>query len=100
MKTIVGLIIFNVLLLLFVFYKINMTSDVKVSYLKNVNNLNLDEGVEKLHDFEISVIYIESDLAKDLIVYTNPKANSLVYDNQMITLYVSKEDKQLSFENK
>lgn len=100
MKKIIGLIIFNLILVLFVFYKINISSnDVKVSYLKNVNNLNIDDGMEKLQNFEISVLYIDSELTKDTILYTEPKANSLVYDNQMITLFVSKGYSTVKFKN-
>ena len=76
--------------MLFVFYTVNIgKKDVQMEYLPNVLNLNIDEGLELLDDFEVNVLYIESKKDKDFIVSSDPKPNSLVYENQVITLYIS-----------
>jgi len=90
MRLVIFLIFVNIVLMLFVFYTVNIgKKDVQMEYLPNVLNLNIDEGLELLDDFEVNVLYIESKKDKDFIVSSDPKPNSLVYENQVITLYIS-----------
>lgn len=90
MKFYIGIVIYNIILLLVIIYLLNYTNnDIKMSYLKDVSGLKLDSGLEYLSDYEINVLYVESDVTESTILYTNPKANSLVYEKQNVTLYVS-----------
>lgn len=99
-KSILVLLFFNVILVFCVFYIINISgTNIQMEYLPNIYNLKLDEGFLRLEDYEISVSYIDSNLEKDTIVYTFPKANSIVYEKQIITLYVSKGDSNIRYRN-
>ena len=90
MKFYIGIVIYNIILLLAVIYLFNFASnDFKMSYLKDVSGLKLDSGLEYLSDYEINVLYVESEKDEAIILYSQPKANSLVYEKQSITLYVS-----------
>ena len=91
MRIFIGCIIYNILLIIVLFYVVFLSNnDIKMSYLKDLTGLNEEEGIIMLSDFQIAVEYIESDLEKAKIVYTEPSSGELVYDNQMVTLYVSK----------
>lgn len=100
MKKIVILLFVNVLLILYVFYVIDISSsDVKMGYLPDVYNKNLDSAFEMLEDYEISVSYIDSELETDTIVYTTPKANAIVYEGQMVTIFVSKGNSDILYKD-
>ena len=77
-------------------------NDVKVQNLKDVSGLALDDALNKLIDYEISIEYVESNKEKETVLYTQPLSNKLVYEKQMITLYVSKgylKEKYRNLEN-
>ena len=91
MKKIIAIISFNIILFLVVICIVNFTgNDIKVSYLKDVSGYDLSSALDYLYDYEINVLYVESDEKESVILYTKPKADSLVYENKSITLYVSK----------
>ena len=86
-----GIIIYNILLITFVFYTIFFANnDIKMNYLKDVSGKGEEEGIEVLSDYQIAIEYVESQVEKDVILYSKPAAGELVYENQMVTLYVSK----------
>ena len=86
-----GIIIYNILLITFVFYTIFFANnDIKMNYLKDVSGKGEEEGIEVLSDYQIAVEYVESQVKKDVILYSKPSAGELVYENQMVTLYISK----------
>ena len=86
-----GIIIYNVLLIVLVFYTIFFANnDIKMNYLKDVSGKSEEEGIEILSDYQIALEYIESQKEKNVILYSKPSAGELVYENQMVTLYVSK----------
>lgn len=91
MRLYLGIIIYNILLIISVFYVIFFANnDIKMNYLKDVTGKTLDEGILLLADYQIALEYIESETKKNVILYSKPAAGQLVYENQMITLYVSK----------
>ena len=104
MKIIKICIISNLLLVLYLFYVFFLTNnDIKMSYLKDLTGIKEEEGIEALVDYQVAVEYIESNLEKETIVRTQPAAGQLVYENQMITLYVSKgyvKEKYKNLENR
>ena len=66
--------------------------------LIDLANMTEEEALSHLTDYQVAVKYVESKKPKGLVLYTEPEANEFVYDNQMITLYVSKKS-LLKFEN-
>ncbi len=91
MRLFIGIIVYNILLIFVLFYAFFFsTTSIKMHYLNDVSNLNEEEGSLLLADYKISIVYLESDEDKSTILYTKPSANALVYEGQMITLYVSK----------
>jgi beta-lactam-binding protein with PASTA domain len=73
-----------------------------MNYLKDVSGLSEEEGILLLSDYEVAVEYVESDKEKSTILYSKPQPGELVYENQMITLYVSKGyylDRYMNLEN-
>ena len=91
MRVIIGFIIYNVLLVLLVFYVIFFSgTDIKMHYLKDVSGKKEDDGILLLNDYQIAIEYVESDQEKSTILYSKPQAGELVFENQMITLYISK----------
>ncbi len=90
-KIYLGIIIYNVLLIVLVFYTIFFANnDIKMNYLKDVSGKKEEEGIELLSDYQIALEYVESPKQKNTILYSKPSAGELVYENQMVTLYVSK----------
>ena len=82
---------YHILLIVLVFYTIFFANnDIKMNYLKDVSSKSEDEGILLLSDYQIAIEYVESQMQKDIILYSKPAAGELVYENQMITLYVSK----------
>ena len=91
MRIFLCFVVYNILLLtLFLYTYFFSSSDIQVRYLKDVSGLNEEEAINLLKDYEITIEYVESDKKRKTVVYTKPYALELVYDNQMITLYVSK----------
>lgn len=100
MRKIIVVLFINVLLILYVFYVVNISGEnIKMNYLPNVYNLDIEDSIARLKDYELSVSYIDSSLEKDKVIYTFPKANSIVYEKQMITLYVSKGNSNTKYRN-
>ena len=97
------IIVYNVLLLSFLLYTYFFSStDVKISYLKDVTGFTEEQALEVLIDYEITLEYVESTKAKETVLYSSPSAGELVYEKQMVTLYVSKgylRDRYLNIEN-
>lgn len=97
-------IIFNIFLILVLFYTIFLyDNDVKIGYLKDITGKKEEVGISMLADYEIAIEYIESNLPKETIVYTKPASGELVYENQMVTLYISKgyvKEKYKNLENR
>ena len=90
MKIYLAIVSFNIVLFVVVICLVNFTgNDIRMSYLKDVSGYDLESGLDYLHEYEINVSYIESREKESTILYTKPKANSLVYEHQSITLYVS-----------
>ena len=91
MRIYLGIIIYNVLLTVLVFYTIFFANnDIKMNYLKDVSGKSEEEGIMLLSDYQIALEYVESELDKNVILYSKPDSGELVYENQMITLYISK----------
>ena len=91
MRIYLGIIIYNVLLIVLVFYTIFFANnDIKMNYLKDVSGKSEEEAIVLLSDYQIALEYVESELNKNIILYSKPASGELVYENQMITLYVSK----------
>ena len=91
MRFIFGIIIYNILAVLLLFYVLFFSSnDIKMQYLKDVSGIMESEAIEILVDYEINIEYVESSKKRQTVLYTKPASNELVYDKQMITLYVSK----------
>ena len=91
MRLFIGLVVYNLLLVATVFYVIFFsTTDIKMHYLKDVSGKKEDEGILALTEYQVAVEYVESDKEKSTILYSSPRAGELVYENQMITLYISK----------
>ena len=91
MKIYLAVITYNILLIVLVFYTIFFANnDIKMNYLKDVSGKSEEEGILLLSDYQIAIEYVESQMQKDMILYSKPSAGELVYENQMITLYVSK----------
>lgn len=83
--------IYNLLLIFVLAYIIIFASnDIKMHYLEDISGLSEEDGVLKLSNYEIGIVYIESDKEKSTILYTKPAANDLVYENELVTVYVSK----------
>ena len=61
----------------------------KMYNVPDLRNKSEEEGIAILKDYNIAIQYVESEVAKDTIIYTEPDANQLVYKNQLIVLYVS-----------
>lgn len=100
LKKILLLLFLNVLLILYVFYVVNISrTNVVMGYLPNVYNHKLEDGLLKLDKYEVSVSFVDSYLEKDTIIYTEPKANAIVYDKQVITLFVSKGENNIKYLN-
>ena len=91
MRIFLCFVVYNILLLTLFLYTYFFSSiDIQVRYLKDVSGLNEEEAINLLKDYEITIEYVESDEKRNTVVYTKPYALELVYDKQMITLYVSK----------
>ena len=100
MRKFLFILIYNILLLsLFLYTYFFSSNDIKLYYLKDVSGLNQEEALNVLKDFEITIEYVESDKERDSVLYSNPYANDLVYEKQMITLYVSKGHISEKYEN-
>ena len=103
MRIFLCFIIYNVLLITLLIYTyLFSSSDVKVHYLKDVTGLKEEQAMDILADYEITVEYVESTKDKETVLYSHPSAGELVYDKQMVTLYVSKgylRQKYLNIEN-
>ena len=100
MKKIFIFIVVDIFLLFYVFYVINFSNnDIKMGYLPDVYEYFLSDGIEKLRKYEVAISYIDGNYERDKIIYTYPKANSIVYDNQIITLYVSKGNADMIYRN-
>ena len=85
------LFIYNFCLVAVVFYIFFIANkEVKLLSLPSVKGLTEEEGITLLKDYEVAIKYVESDIAKDTILYTEPNANQLVFEKQLIILYVSK----------
>ena len=90
MKIFIGVICYNVILLLFVFFTLSSSNDqIKMSNLKDLSGYSLNDGLDHLANFNVDIMYVESNEEEHIILYSSPQANSLVYDNQLIVLYVS-----------
>ena len=91
MRIIIVLTIYNILLISsFLYTYLFSSEDIKVRYLKDVTGLEEDQAIDVLMNYEITLEYVESSTEKDKVLYTSPKAGELVYDKQMVTLYISK----------
>ena len=91
MRLFFGIIVYNVLLLAVLFYTFFFSNDdIKLYYLKDVSGMNEEEAIIELSSYQIALEYLESEKEKETILYSKPAAGQLVYENQMITLYVSK----------
>ncbi len=91
MRLFIGIIVYNLLLNIVLFYVIFFSNnDIKMNYLKDVAGMNEEDGILLLSDYEIAIEYLESDLKKSTILYSKPASGELVYEKQMVTLYVSK----------
>ena len=103
MRIFIGIILYNILIIFLLIYTFFFSAnDVKVQNLKDVSGLALDDALNKLIDYEISIEYVESNKEKETVLYTQPLSNKLVYEKQMITLYVSKgylKEKYRNLEN-
>lgn len=100
LKKIFLLLFINILLIFYVFYVVNIAgTNINMGYLPNIYNFELEDGISRLANYEVSVSYIDSYLEKDTIIYTEPKANSIVYEKQMITLFVSKGENNIKYKN-
>lgn len=100
MKKFIVLIVFNIVLILICFYIINFSnSDVMVSYMPLLVNKDIDECIELLSNYEVNIEYVDSDIEKNKVVSTEPESNSLIYEHQMITLYVSSGNNPLKYRN-
>ena len=103
MRIFLSFIIYNVLLGTLLLYTYFFSSnDIKVHYLKDVTGLKEDQAMEVLLDFDITIEYVESNKEKETVLYSHPFAGELVYEKQMITLYVSKgylREKYINIEN-
>lgn len=88
------LFIYNFLLIALVFYIYFISSNnVKMYNVPDLSNLKDTVGIELLKDFDIAIEYVESDVNKDTILYTFPKANQLIFKDQRIIIYVSSGNK-------
>jgi hypothetical protein len=67
--------------------------------LKDVSGLNYEDGLKELIKFELGVEYIESNSPKDEILYTIPSAGKVVYEGQMVNIYVSKGHNREVYQN-
>ena len=91
MRLIISILVYNLLLWAVLFYVVFFSNtDIKMNYLKDVSGLSEEEGILLLSDYEVAIEYIESDKIKSTILNSKPQPGELVYENQMITLYVSK----------
>lgn len=103
MRLYLGIIIYNILLVLLLFYVFFFSgNDIKMHYLKDVSGKTEEEGIIELSNYQIAIEYVESDKEKKTILYSKPSQGALVYENQMVTLYVSKgysTEKYLNLEN-
>lgn len=104
MRIFLCFLLYNLLLLsLFLYTYFFSSSEIKIQYLKDVSGLNEEEALDVLKDYEITIEYVESKKNKDEVLYTKPYAMEMVYEKQMITLYVSKgyqNEKYQILENK
>ena len=90
MRYIVPLVFLNVLLIFGVFTRfIEIDNNNKMQTLDDVSGMHIQEACDKLKDYDLQYNYIESDIAKDYIISSVPKANSLVQLGQTITLSIS-----------
>ena len=93
------LLVYNLCLILLLFYTFFLSGkEIRMQYLADVKGKSVEEGISLLKNYEIAIDYVESDTKKDKILYTSPRANELVYDNQLVTIYVAKESK-IRFKN-
>lgn len=100
MRLLISCIIYNLLLVFVLFYVIFFSNnDIKMSHLKDLSGIKEDEGIMMLDNYQIAVEYVQSNLKKQTIIYTIPAAGELVYDNQMITLFISKGYVKEKFKN-
>ena len=91
MRLIISILVNNLLLWAGLFYVVFFSNtDIKMNYLKDVSGLSEEEGILLLSDYEVAIEYIESDKEKSTIIYSKPQPGELVYENQTITLYLSK----------
>lgn len=91
MRLFIVSVIYNVLLIFVLVYIIIFTNnDIKMHYLVDIRGLNEEEGVLLLKEYEVAIVYLESEEEKAKILYTEPASNDLVYEKQLITVYVSK----------
>lgn len=89
MKKIIGIIIFNLLLISYVLITVVLTPDVKKSRLVNLEGFKLNEGLQALDNYEVLVLYTESAKPYDTILRTEPQANSFIDSKTVVRLYVS-----------
>lgn len=91
MRLLVISAVYNILLIFIFIYTFIFTgNDIKMHYLQDIRGFKEEDGVLLLDNYEVAIIYIESDEEKSTILYTKPQSNELVYENQLITVYVSK----------
>lgn len=67
--------------------------------LKDVGGYHYEDGLTILNNFEISIEYLDSEEEKDVILYTIPSAGNVVYEGQMVKVFVSKGYNSLVYDN-
>ncbi len=80
-----------IVIVLYGYLTINLffNEEINTEYLKDLTNYKIDDIKKEYNDYQISIIYIDSNEEKDTILYTNPSANKLISEGQKIELFVS-----------
>ncbi len=65
----------------------------------DVTSLTKEETIDKLEDFNIEFIEIDSNLEKNTVVYTDPMKDEFIQKNQILKIYISNGKKENNYDN-
>ncbi len=89
-KTIIILLLFNVIIVFTCANTIFTFNDNSVEKMTDVSNLKLDNVINKYKKYELEIEYIDSSKSENIVLYSYPSKDSLLIEGQKIKLYVSK----------
>lgn len=88
-KIVVVCICINIIIFCSITYFLFLKPSDDTKKMIDVSHLDKKDVITKLSGYEVEFIEINSNLKKDVVVYTIPKCNELITENQKIKVYLS-----------